>query len=313
MQHRKALGRGLESLMGPEVIPSPMVPSQTMPPQVLPPVVVPLQDLPSLENRQGLHVVAIDKIFPNRQQPREEFEEEGLKDLTASIKADGILQPLVVAPSSDGRYELIAGERRFRAAKAAGLTEVPVVIRNADEQKRLELALVENVQRKDLNAMEEAKGYQSLCDRFGYNHADVAEKVGKSREHVANSLRLLKLPRLVQEDVSQGKISSSHARALLALPSLQDQLYFREKILQEGLSVRDIERMIQDRIGFRKKIRRNTKLSLSPQMKLVKDELEKTLATKVRFQPGIKEGEGKIVIDYYSGEDLDRIYRKIVS
>jgi len=291
-QPRKALGRGLESLMGPAPVG---------------PEVIPLpENLPHSTN------LALDKIFPNRQQPREEFEAEGLKDLTESVKREGILQPLIVSPAADGRFELIAGERRFRAAKAAGLTEVPVIIRNVQENKMLELALVENIQRRDLNAMEEARGYQALCDQFGYNPADVAEKVGKSREHVANSLRLLKLPKLVQDDVSQSRISSSHARALLGLVSLEEQLFFRERILQETLSVRDIERMVQERRGPRKKIRRNANIGLSPEKKMLIGELEKVLATKVRLLPGAKEGEGKITIDYYSWQDLDRIYQKIV-
>lgn len=291
MTERKALGRGLEALMS-SVNPTPAVPAVLQMPH------------PSRIN------VPIDKISPNRSQPRENFDEAGLKDLAESIKSEGILQPLVVAPSSEGRYELIAGERRLRAARLAGLTEVPAVIREASADKKLELALVENIQREDLNAMEEARGYEVLCRQFNLNPADIAERVGKSREHLLNTLRLLKLPRMIQEDVAQGKISAGHARALLSLPSKEEQIVFRNRIIRETLSVRDIERMIQER-GGQKKSRRPRRIHLSDQMKLIVGEMERALATRIRLQPGSKEGHGKISIDYYSWQDLDRVYKKI--
>lgn len=220
---------------------------------------------------------------------------------------------MVVAPSFEGKFELIAGERRWRAAKLAGLNEVPVIIRNVQEDKMLELALIENIQREDLNAIEEAKGYAVLTERFGLNHADIGEKVGKSREHVANAMRLLKLPKIIQEDIATDKMSAGHARALLALSIIQDQLYFRERILAETLSVREIERMIQERGVVRRKMRRTLKMNLPPQIKLLLDELEKSLATKVRMKTSAREGQGQLVIDYYSWQDLDRVYKKLVS
>ena len=287
-QPRKALGRGLASLISPDVVAMPEVAPH--------PTVIP-----------------IDRIFANRQQPRLEFDDEAIHELSESIKRDGILQPLVVCPSVDGRYELIAGERRLRAAKQAGVTEVPVIIRNVQDEKMLELALVENIQRENLNAMEESKGYQSMVDRFHLNHADIAERVGKSREHVANSLRLLKLPKLVQEDVSSGRMRAGHARALLSLSALQDQLHFRERILEETLSVRDVEKLVQERGGIRKKNHRGLKKNLSPQIKLLLDEMEKVLGTRIRLQAGAVDGHGAVVIEYYSWQDLDRVYKKIVS
>jgi len=286
---RRALGRGLASLISP--VADPIAEEKAGPKTVLP----------------------IDQIFANRQQPRLEFDEGAIQELALSIKRDGVLQPIMVTPSADGRYELVAGERRFRAARMAGLTEVPVTIRSVSGDKMLELALIENIQREDLNAIEEAKGYQSLVDQFQISHADIAERVGKSREHVANSLRLLKLPKLVQEDVAGGRMNAGHARAILALPSLQDQLHFREKVLAESLSVRDVERMIQERGGVRKIIRKNSKKNLSPQIKLLLDEIEKALGTKVRLQMSAVEGHGTVSIDYYSWQDLDRIYRKIIA
>src|SRR3989338_893486 len=289
MQARKALGRGLASLIQPEM------------------------EEPLLERSPHPAVVSIDQIFANRQQPRLSFDDEGLKDLSESIKKDGILQQLVVSPSVDGRYELIAGERRWRAAKLAGLSEVPVVIRNVHDDKMLELALVENIQREDLNPIEEAKGYQALLERFKLNHADIGERVGKSREHVANSVRLLRLPKIVQEDIASDRMSAGHARALLSLSSLQDQLHFRERVLEETLSVRDVERMIQERAGVRKRVNRGHKKHLSPQIKLLLDEMEKSLGTRVRLQLGAIEGRGTLTIDYYSWQDLDRIYKKIIT
>lgn len=288
MTQRKVLGRGLESLMSSEVLPFP-------------------------ETHQRPTHVPIERVFANRRQPRTSFDEPALKELADSIGKEGILQPLIVKSMGDGRYELIAGERRLRAAKLAGLTEVPVLVRNVEEAKMLELALMENIQREDLNPIEEAKGFQALNEQFGLDHADIAERVGKSRESVANSLRLLKLPLAIQEDVVQQRMSASHARALLALSSKEEMLFFREKILKETLSVRDVEQLVQSRSLRPRKIRANLKKHLSPQMKLLIDELEKVLATKVHFKIGVKEGQGQVVIDFYSWQDLDRVYQKITA
>ena len=261
----------------------------------------------------GIKTVPLDSIFPNRSQPRDIFSEEQLKDLSVSISKDGILQPLIVAPATEGRHELIAGERRWRAARMAGLKEVPVVIRGATEEQRLEWALIENIQRENLNRMEEAKAYQQLVEQFQWAAADVAERVGKSREHVANMVRLLKLPKLVQEDVSNGKMTMGHARALLALDRLEEQLHLREKILENSLSVRDIERMIQERGGVRRKRVVRSKKNLPVQIKLVLDEIQQALGTKVRIQGSSgQEGRGQLVVEFFSYQDLDRLYRKIV-
>lgn len=290
-QPRKALGRGLESLMGPAPLPDPAKEMGEIPPTRLP----------------------IEKIFANRQQPRLEFNDESLGELALSIKRDGVLQPLIVTPSAGGRYELVAGERRLRASKMAGLTEVPVLVKKIDDNKMLELALIENIQREDLNAMDESKAYQAMVERLGLTQADVAERVGKSREHVANSLRLLKLPKLIQEDVMFSRISAGHARALLSLANLEDQLQLREKILAETLSVRDVEKMIQERGGFRKKNHRSMKKNLSGEIKLLLDALEQRLGTRVRLQMSAVEGNGSLQIEYYSWVDFDRIYKKIIS
>ncbi len=257
--------------------------------------------------------IPIDSVFANRSQPREEFQEEPLKNLASSIARDGVLQPLVVSPLPDGKYELIAGERRWRASKMAGLKEVPVIVRTVSQEQRLELALVENVQRENLNSIEEGKGYQQLIDQFQFSAADVAERVGKSREYVANCVRLLKLPKVIQDDVVAGKISAGHARALLALTRVEEQLQMRERILSEQLSVRDIERMIQERGGVRRKITTRHKKDLPAQTKLILDEMQQALGTKVRMQSsGLQEGRGQLVVEFFSFQDLDRIYRTIV-
>lgn len=256
--------------------------------------------------------IPIEKIAVNRQQPRTEFDDAALQDLSRSIAKEGVLQPLLVTPLSDGRYELIAGERRLRASRLAGLAEVPVVIRTVEQDKMLELALVENIQRENLNPIEEALGYQALIEQFQLTQADTAERVGKSREHVANATRLLKLPKLIQEDISTGRMSVGHARALLALPTTQDQLNMRERVLKETLTVRDVEAMLQQRSGVSKKKNSNSnKKNLSPQMKLLLDNMQGKLGTKVRIQTAITEGRGQIIIEYFSLQDLDRIYRKI--
>lgn len=257
--------------------------------------------------------VPIEKIFANRQQPRLAFKEESLEELALSIKREGVLQPLIVTPSADGRYELVAGERRLRASRMAGLKEVPVIIKTVSDEKMLELALVENIQRENLNSIDEAKGYHGMIEKLNLSHADVAESVGKSREHVANSLRLLKLPKIIQEDVASGKMTAGHARALLALNNLEEQLQLREKILQETLSVRDVEKMIQEKGGMRKKNHRGMKKNLSGQIKLLLDEIEKSLGTRVRLQSSAVDGKGSLQVEYYSWQDFDRIYKKITS
>lgn len=254
----------------------------------------------------------------NRQQPRSVFDETAIEDLAASIRACGIIQPLIVTPSNavGDRYELIAGERRLRAARLAGLTEVPVIVRKeVSTEELLELAIIENLQREDLNPIEEAKAFHSMIEQCDYTQDDVAKKLGKSRSYIANSLRLLQLPKVVQDDVVQGRMDMGHARALLSLNGLQEQLTVREQILQSQLTVRDVERMVQARTGrtSEKKISpSNTEDALSPQMRYIIDEMRQAIGTKVILRPRSAKS-GAVVIEYYSLQDLDRIYRKIAS
>lgn len=285
MQLKRGLGRGIESL-------------------IPPPIAVE-------EKGQGLGVnmVPIDSIIPNRLQPRSVFDEEKIRELADSIREEGILQPLLVSPAERGRYELIAGERRLRAARMAGLGEVPVVIRKADEEGLLALSIVENIQREDLNPLEEAKAYSELAEQFGFTQEDIAKKVGKSRVAVANSLRLLGLPIVIQEDVAGGRYSAGHARAILAVEGLHERLKLRERILREMPTVRDVEKMVQShRNGGRGP--RHRRMALSSQVADLIERMKRALGTKVTIQPSGR--GGRLIIEYYSPQELDKIYRRII-
>ncbi len=287
MQLKRGLGRGIESL--------------------IPPSAVQVQAQASADRTYRL--VPIDKIVPNRLQPRTVFDEEKIKELSDSIREQGVLQPLAVSQMADGRYELIAGERRLRASKLANLAEVPVVIRDVDDEKLLTLSLLENIQRQDLSAIEEARAYQELVEKFNCTQEVVAQKLGKSRVAVANGLRLLKLPRIIQEDVANNRYSAGHARALLSITNLHDQLKIRERIMRDTVSVRDVEKMVSDFVSSCKK-KAKKKEPLSPQMNDVLQKMKQTLGTKVSVEQ--KGAGGRVVIDYYSAQDLDRIFRMIV-
>ncbi len=290
MQTRKTLGRGLDSLI-------PSTDTSVMPTDMIKPF-------------SGYKTAPVESIVPNRFQPRKFFDEDKIRELSASIKEQGVIQPLIVTKAAGNKYELIAGERRLRAAKLAGLTEVPIVVKNVDSETMLEQSIIENVQREDLNPIEEAMGYKELIDQFGYKQEDVAEMIGKSRVAVANSLRLLNLPQVIQEDVASGRMSAGHARALLGVNNHQDLLSFREKVLNRLLTVRDVERMVQGLDG--KKPTKRQAAVLTPQIKHLVDELTKSLGTKVRLEPDRNKKGGRLVVEYYSPQDLDRIYNVIV-
>lgn len=241
--------------------------------------------------------VPVDAIVPNPRQPRTNFEDAALRELAASVKEYGVLNPLTVRPLTEGRYELIAGERRLRAARLAGLDNVPVVIRAAGDQGSLELAMIENVQREDINAMEASRAYRRLMDEFGLTQDAVADKVGKARPTIANALRLLKLPPKIQELLHEGRISEGHARALLAFPHPDQQLAMVNAIVDRGLSVREVERAAQP-AQPKKRPRKN---SVDANLAAV----ERTLGE--RLGAPVKIAHGKIEIAFYGDEDLQRI------
>ncbi len=300
MLPRKALGKGLASLI-------PNLPKISSIESV-----ATVEVAPVLDERSA--VVHIDSIIPNRQQPRTEFDNQKLEELAASIRHSGIIQPLVVRSIGGGRYELIAGERRLRAAKLAGLAEVPIALKHDVEQDAmLEMAMVENLQRDDLNPIEEAKAFQLLAEKYSYTQEQVAQRVGKSRVAVTNSIRLLQLPKIIQDDLVQGRMDMGHARALLGLANVQDQMTVREEIIQSTLTVRDVERMVQQRraaAGIQAMPPRTE--HMTPQLRFITDEMTKSLGTKVELKPKNAKS-GHIIIEYYSLQDVDRIYRRIAA
>jgi ParB family chromosome partitioning protein len=260
----------------------------------------------SKQAQENTSEVAVGLIVPNPHQPRTHFDETKLTELMESIKEHGILQPLVVTKEGE-RYELIAGERRFQAAKRAGLTHVPVVVRVASEQTKLELAIIENIQRHNLNPIEEAKAYQRLLHEFGLSQEETALKMGKSRSTVANSVRLLQLPVDMQRAVSEGKISEGHAKALLGIDNKEKQRAIFELILSEELTVRETENKVRS-VVVKSHVR-----TQKPEQVLLSakaDELTEILGTKVKISPSGK--GGRVILEYYSEEELNSLLGKIM-
>lgn len=254
-------------------------------------------------DRNSIVYAPLHKIIPNPEQPRAQFDQEKLSELAQSIREHGILQPLVVTRKGDG-YELIAGERRLQAAKLAGLVEVPVIIRSADERTKLELAIIENTQRHNLNPIEEAKAYLRLIEEYGLHQEEVAKKMGKSRSLVANTVRLLHLPVEIQRALIEEKISEGHAKALLGIENPEKQRALFEMILKSGLTVRETE--IEARsVSVRPHAR--SQVSISPEFSERLERLREKLGTQVKLSPT---GQGgKIVIEYYSDEELQGLFR----
>lgn len=276
---KRGLGRGLDALLQPE------------------------------ENiTAGLRQVPIEHLRPNRQQPRSHFDSQGLEELAESIRTQGIVQPLVVSSQDDGLFTIVAGERRWRAARLAGLNEVPAVVRElASDQELLEVALVENVQRADLNPLEEAEAYQALGERHGLNHEDIARRVGKSRATISNSLRLLRLSEEVQDMLRDGRLTAGQARPLLALdPDAQVKL--ARRAVEEGLSARSLEELSGG--GGKKPARKRKKPSLDPHTLAAAEKLTKTLHTRVEIRR--RGAGGEIRIGFHSEEELMRIYDQLV-
>ncbi|HCJ67199.1 MAG TPA: hypothetical protein DHV62_07740 [Elusimicrobia bacterium] len=257
-----------------------------------------------LQISEGIVKVPIEKIKPNRYQPRNKFKEENLTELANSIKEKGLLQPLVISPSAiPGEYELLAGERRLRAAKLAGLNEVKVIIRpEVTEQERLQISLIENLQREDLNPIEEAQAYQKLIKEFGLTQEELAQRLGKSRAAIANTLRLLNLPQEIKETIASGTISSGHARNLVGLPVEEIQKLV-QRIIQERLSVRETEKIVERFKVESLKLRKKKKIL--PELVSLSEELQHLLGTKIKIKGNTK--KGRIEIYYYSLSDLERL------
>lgn len=255
-------------------------------------------------------IVNITKVEPNREQPRKNFDEDALLELSESIKQFGLLQPILVQDRKD-YYEIIAGERRWRAAKLAGLKEVPVIIKNLTDQEIVEISLIENIQREDLNPIEEALAYKRLLNEFNLKQDEVAERVSKSRTAVTNSMRLLKLSDEVQRMIVDEMITTGHARALLGVSDPEQQYLLAQRIFDEKLSVRDIEKIVKN-LGkpAKEKKEKTVDESLVAVYQNISENLKGKLGTKVNIVPK-ENGSGKIEIEFYSHEELDRILEQI--
>jgi ParB family transcriptional regulator, chromosome partitioning protein len=255
--------------------------------------------------------VLVGAVHPNPFQPRREFREDELADLASSIRENGLLQPIVVRPAGNrrgsDRWELVAGERRWRAVTRLGWKDVPAIVREVDDRTLLVLALVENLQRSELNALEEAEGYQQLQDEFGLTHQEVAEAVGKDRSTVANMLRLLQLPVSVRRLVSVGDLSAGHARALLGLSTEHRMKEMAERAVSEGWSVRETESRVREDRPARKKRRKRSE-STDPGRKELETALERLLGTEVKIRSTKGEGKGRIEIAFYDAEDFERVF-----
>jgi len=260
-------------------------------------------------DQSRIREVLVEMISPNPRQPRVKLDPEDLADLTASIKENGIIQPLIVTQNlPDGSFTLIAGERRLRAARQAGLRTVPVIIREASEQEQLELAIIENIQRADLTPLEAADAYQQLVDDFGLTHEEVAERVGKNRVSITNTLRLLKLPDAVKESLSEGKISEGHARALLSLQTEQAQKAALSTIIKRELNVRQTEELVRKLSGI--KPISTVKQSPSAEITALEERLRNFLGTRVKVKP--RRTGGSLVIHYYSDEELNALIERLL-
>ncbi|MCI0412859.1 ParB/RepB/Spo0J family partition protein [bacterium] len=248
----------------------------------------------------------IDEIMPNKYQPRTNFNDESLNELAQSIKSDGVIQPVIVRRSGTG-YELITGERRWRAAKKAGLRTIPAVVRDVSEFRTLEWALIENIQRQDLNPLEEATAYASLIDDFHLTQEELAQRVGKDRSSIANYLRLLKLPAEIKEKIERNELTMGHARALISLEKAKDQLELANRIISEQLNVRQVESLIRSGKGSRKKRKGGSGTAAQdPNVRAAQQKLQEYLGTKVLIGPS------KIEIHYENPDDLIRIYEKLI-
>ncbi len=291
MSARKGLGRGLGALIKDE--------SSTA------------QEAPSPSPQHSVQSVAVTSIIRNRLQPRQTFDDESLADLTSSVREHGVLQPLLVRPAEDG-YELIAGERRLRAATAAGLHTVPVVVMEATDISSLEIALIENLQRENLNPVEEAEGYRELADGFHLTQEEIALRVGKARASVANAMRLLALPDEVRAMLADGRLSTGHAKTLMAFEIPQEQILTARRVVDEGLSVRALEKLIKRTVGTSPRPRAARPDLPAAHIRYLSEKLHSHFGTSIRIQPcktfaNGKKGKGCIEIDFFSNDDLDRV------
>ena len=309
--NKKRLGRGLGSLLGgSEAIMADSTGFVASAPQ---PIVQKIEVEQSPENR--IWNIAVDKLVPGIYQPRKNFDKEALEELANSIRENGIIQPITVRKRKEGGYEILAGERRWRAAQSAGLHEVPAIIKNIGDREALQIALIENIQREDLDPIEEAESYQRLIEEFSLSQQEAAEKVGKERSSVANALRLLMLPLEIREMLSKKQISVGHAKAILSLTDKAKQITFAKRVSEGGVSVRALETEIKSsQKASLKHAAAGTKTGLNVDLagrlaEELADQLQKALGTKVDIS--YKSGKGSVHIHFYSDDQLTQIYEKL--
>lgn len=272
-----------------------------------------MSDSPTKVNEE-LFEIDIDLIEPNSLQPRTKFDEAQLEELAQSIISNGIIQPLLVRPINGGQYQIVAGERRWRAAQRANLQKVPCVVREIPDDKVLELALIENIQRQELNAIEEAHAYKRLIETLGLTQETLAQRVGRDRTFITNYLRLLRLPEEIQHFVEEGKITMGHARALLGIDDAAIQLKVANSVITQGLSVRNTEKAIKQIVAGKGNPFSTNRVTQSSDanVKVAEDKLRRQLGTKVRVLINEGDSKGKIEIEFYDINDLDRIYQIIM-
>lgn len=282
---RQPLGRGLSALLG--------------------------DDRPSTD-KKNLSEIDIDLVEPNPEQPRTRFTDAALDDLARSIRSNGIVQPIVVRQKGSG-YQIVAGERRWRAAQRAGLRKIPVAIREIEDSRLLEVALIENIQRQELNPIEEARAYRKLIDSIGLTQEEVSERVGKERSLIATLLRLLKLPSDISQLIEEGKLSAGHGRALLMTEDAAAQKRIARNIIEKGLSVREAERAVKNASATVNIANKRVIKSGDPNVRHAETKLMRSLGTNVKILQKGKEGAGKIEIEFYNPSDLERIFQMLVS
>jgi ParB family chromosome partitioning protein len=263
-----------------------------------------------VESATSMQRISVEDIEPNPKQPRKDFDEQALHELAHSIKLHDVVQPITVSQLASGKFRLIAGERRWRAARLAGLKDIPAYVRKTNDQQLLELALLENLQREDLNAMEVALSYKRMMEELNHTQEEVAERMGKERSTVANYIRLLKLPPDIQVAVRKGQISMGHARALINVDTVDKQLYIFGEIIKNGLSVRQTEELVRKMYKTGSVPQIPTKSSLPPAFKKIEDNLASHFSAKVKLSHS-KKGNGSILIEYYSINDLNKILDQI--
>ena len=319
---KSRLGRGLSSLIPPSAksAVAPPAPAEEARPvaEAPAPLVPPPATAEIVSSEDSVRQIAVDKIIANTYQPRSEFDQAALEELTASVLAHGVLQPIMVRPHGSGRFELIAGERRYRAARLAGLTQIPAVVRKMTDEESLTVALIENIQREDLNAMEAARGYRQLLDQFGLTQVELARQLGKSHSTVAYSLSLLRLPSEMQDSISSGKLSMEHGKVLLSVPAADRRFALWSQMLSQNLSVAESRRRALEEPAVAAKSRQPTVEGAEDtgpvedvHLQAIEDKLRSALGLKVSIRNG-RTGRGVVTVDFSNMDELETIIDRII-